>query len=368
VTNFDYEKKDKKNADGEDLLTAKEHEYGNVRNYVAVHENSSLYEMWSGHKPGNRISIGVYAVVASLIIGIMVMVLSALTLLWHAVTLIMVILLPLIATISIHPTQQKLLRGWWQTFVHSFVLRAGFGVILTILLLFYQLILPLQVPLGMQLLMLLLVTVAVVMLLKNLLSGKFSPQVAGAEDALGVADMAAKVAVGAPGVAGGGAKTSGRVVASSARGVAWTADRVVAKGRGREKLQQWGWIGQSKREQQQTAKRQAETTKKANEKARGDNQSPPEQELPAAPTRGRRVSGSSGQRATQPPAPSEPRPTTVPQQPTWSQPQAQPHPQPQPQPPAPRPRPTPADPPAVPRQQASPTPPQRDPRNPNGRV
>jgi hypothetical protein len=367
VTNFDYYKP--KDAWGDDgIMKTKEHAYGDVRNYVAVHENANVYEMWSGHKPGNRISIGVYAVVASLIVGIMVMVLSALTLLWHAVTLIMVILLPLIATIAIHPTQQKLLRGWWQTFVHSFVLRAGFGVILTILLLFYQMILPLQIPLGMQLLMLLLVTIAVVMLLKNLLSGKFSPQVAGAEDALGVADMASKVAVGAPGVTAGTAKTSGRVASSSAKGVAWTADRVVAKGRGREKLQQWGWIGQSKREQRQAAKRQADTTKMVNDEARERREAAAQEAPPITPTKGRRVSGSSGQQTAQPTAQPEPRQTTAPAQSSWSQPQPQP-----PQQPAPRPRSAPQEQPAVPtvpRQPASPTPPAppQDPRGPSGRV
>lgn len=238
----------------------KENQYGELRNYIATEHDARFYEQWSGDKPGNRITMGVYALIASLIVGIMVVVLSALTLLWHAVTLIMIILLPLIAIISIHPTQQKLLRGWWQTFVHSFVLRAGFGVVLTILLLFYQLILPLPVPLGMQLLMLLLVTIAVVMLLKNLLSGKFSPQVAGAEDALGVGDAANKATAMAPGLAASTARTTGRVAGttaraggSAARGTAWAADQLMFKGKYRGKMQEKGWLGQSKREQNQSA-------------------------------------------------------------------------------------------------------------------
>ncbi len=183
VTNKDYY------GDRDDISKKKENQYGELRNYIA-NNNGGMYDQWSGRKPATRITIGIYALVASFIVGVMVIVLSILTLLWHAVTLILVILLPLIASISIHPSQQKLLRGWWETFVHSFVLRAGFGVILTILLLFYQLILPLNVSLGMQLLLLLLVTVAVVMMLKNLLSGKFSPQVAGAQDPTGIKEVA----------------------------------------------------------------------------------------------------------------------------------------------------------------------------------
>ncbi|WP_051865804.1 hypothetical protein [Streptomyces griseus] len=367
VTNFDYYKDWSKEEVEEErnVIKYKENRYGELRNYIAKNESARVYEQWAGHKPANRISIGVYALVASLIVGLMVIVLSALTLLWHAVTLIMVILLPLVAIISIHPTQQKLLRGWWQTFVHSFVLRAGFGVILTILLLFYQLILPLQIPLGMQLLMLLLVTVAVIMLLKNLLSGKFSPQVAGADDALGVGDMANKATAMAPGLAASTARTSGRIAGTTAKGAgrvvgggARAADKVIFNGKYRGKMQEKGWIGQSKREQRQTAYQSAQMTRK-NYEREFPEQEGKEAETPAPPrSRGRRVSSSSGKQAPQPtttPTPTaEPRPAPAPA--------PAPVPAPAPQPQAPRPR--------TPEPPASQAPPRtpRDPRGPSGRV
>ncbi|MFE5680092.1 hypothetical protein ACFQ7B_16505 [Streptomyces erythrochromogenes] len=182
------------------------------------------YDEWAGRGAGNRIGLAFYSLVAALIVGVMVIVLSALTLLWHAVTLIMIIMLPLIATLGIHPSQQKLLKGWLQTFIHSFVLRAGFGVILTVLLMLYQMILPARISLGMQLLMLLLVTVAVVMMLKKLLAGNFSPQIAGAQDALGVGDMAntvgGKLAQYGAGAAAGVGKKTGRVAGKTAVGTA----------------------------------------------------------------------------------------------------------------------------------------------------
>ncbi|MEU2582815.1 hypothetical protein ABZ612_07600 [Streptomyces avermitilis] len=365
VTNFDYYSDDK------DIIKTKENQYGALRKYIAQNESSRMYEQWSGRKPANRISIAIYALVASLIVGIMVIVLSALTLLWHAVTLIMVILLPLVAIISIHPTQQKLLRGWWQTFVHSFVLRAGFGVILTVLLLFYQMILPLQIPLGMQLLMLLLVTVAVIMLLKNLLSGKFTPQVAGADDALGIGDAASggsqKLVDRTPGAV---AKASGRVAGTTAKGAgqgirggAWLADKVGADGRGRAALQKRGWLGQSQREQRKAAYEAAAAQKRSGEAPTGEPPVSPATEpaSKSAPRRSGRVSGSSGQKpAAQSTAPAEQRPSAP-----------QPQPQHQPQPPAPRPQP-PAPRPAAPAPQQpaapAPAPPPRDPRTPNGRV
>ncbi|WP_261993448.1 hypothetical protein [Streptomyces sp. 3211.6] len=179
------------------------------------------FEQWAGHNAGDRVGVAIYSLIAALIVAVMVIVLSVLTLLWHAVTLIMIIMLPLIATLGIHPSQQKLLKGWLQTFIHSFVLRAGFGVILTVLLVLYQMILPAKISLGMQLLMLVLVSVAVVMMLKKLLSGSYSPQIAGAEDALGVGDMAntvgGKLGQYAPGAAAGVAKTTGRVVGGTAK-------------------------------------------------------------------------------------------------------------------------------------------------------
>lgn len=190
------------------------------------------FNEWAGRDAGNRIGLAFYSLIAALIVGIMVIVLSALTLLWHSVTLIMIIMLPLIATLGIHPSQQKLLKGWLQTFIHSFVLRAGFGVILTVLLVLYQMILPARISLGMQLLMLILVSVSVVMMLKKLLSGAYSPQIAGAQDALGVGDMAntvgGKLAQYTPGVVAGVTKTTGRVAGKTAVGAGKTAGKTAA--------------------------------------------------------------------------------------------------------------------------------------------
>lgn len=189
-------------------------------------KNQAIYpvafEEWAGKNAGSRVGIAFYSLIAALIVGLMVIVLSALTLLWHAVTLILIILLPLVATLGIHPSQQKLLKGWLQTFIHSFVLRAGFGIILTVLLVLYQMILPARISLGMQLLMLLLVTVAVVMMLKKLIAGNFSPQIAGAAD-LGIGDMPGAVTGKATAMAGGAARTaagaSGRVAGKAASAI-----------------------------------------------------------------------------------------------------------------------------------------------------
>ncbi|WP_329219480.1 hypothetical protein OG352_23265 [Streptomyces sp. NBC_01485] len=316
------------------------------------------FDDWAGKNAGNRVGLAFYSIIAALIVGLMVIVLSALTLLWHAVTLILVILLPLVATIGIHPSQQKMLKSWLETFIHSFVLRAGFGVILTVLLVLYQMILPAKVALGTQLLMLLLVTIAIVMMLKKLLGGNFTPQVAGGEDMLGIRDAAGKVTAMAPGLAASTAKTSGRVASSGAKGVAWTADRVIAGGKGRGKMQQWGWVGQSKREQRKSQHQAAETTRKKYEQNREEFEArpAPEPEATAAPKRGGRVSGGTGQSSPQPTTPSEPRPAPSPAPASAPR-----QPQPQAQPPAPRPAP------AVPPTPPSPPPP-REPRGPSGRV
>lgn len=327
-----------------------------------MHIYPVAFEDWAGQNAGNRVGLAFYSIIAALIVGLMVIVLSGLTLLWHAVTLILVILLPLVATIGIHPSQQKLLKSWMETFIHSFVLRAGFGVILTVLLVLYQMILPAKVALGTQLLMLLLVTIAIVMMLKKLLGGNFTPQVAGGEDMLGLRDVAGKVTAMAPGLAASTAKTSGRVAGGGAKGVAWTADRVATGGKGRGKMQQWGWVGQSKREQRRSQNQASETTRMKYEQTREEHEAraAAEPEAPPAPKRSGRVSGGTGQSSPQPAPPSEPRPASAPAPAPASAPRPpQQHaPQQAPRPPAP-----------VEQQPQTPTPPPpRDPRGPSGRV
>ncbi|MGW7361926.1 hypothetical protein ACWGI8_00500 [Streptomyces sp. NPDC054841] len=309
------------------------------------HVYDVAYNDWAGKSAGNRVGLAFYSLVAALIVGLMVIVLSALTLLWHAVTLILIILLPLVATLGIHPSQQKLLKGWLETFIHSFVLRAGFGVILTVLLVLYQMILPAKIALGMQLLLLLLVTVAVVMMLKKLLAGNFSPQIAGAQDALGVRDMAntvsGKVADKAPGTA----RATGRVAGNAAARVGRGVDGAVLGGR----LQKGGWLpmNNSKRQQRKGAYQARTAQQKAHQNQQNQDQgkqeaasAPPVAETPR-PRRSGRVSAPAAYEKSQgagqaPAAPAAPAPQSgaprAPQPPAQVPPQPQP---PQAQPPRP---------------------------------
>ncbi|MEV7541341.1 hypothetical protein [Streptomyces sp. NPDC089915] len=285
------------------------------------------FDEWAGKNSGARVGLAVYSVFAALIVGVMVIVLSALTLLWHAVTLIMIIMLPLIATLGIHPSQQKLLKGWLQTFIHSFVLRAGFGIILTVLLVLYQMILPAKISIGMQLLMLLLVTVAVVMMLKKLLSGAYSPQIAGAQDALGVGDMAntvgGKLGQYAPGAAAGVAKTTGRVAGKTAAGVAKpvgtamrktgaAAIRGMDKRGNRERLMKGGWIAprNAKRDQRRSAAQSAEMQQHNYEQMKATQAGQPSSESERRESG--RVSLGSPSTSSTPPPPGPPPPAPAP--------------------------------------------------------
>ncbi|MFE9257596.1 hypothetical protein [Streptomyces sp. NPDC006879] len=320
---------------------------GDNESHGDKHVYPVAFDEWAGRDAGNRIGLAFYSLIAALIVGLMVIVLSALTLLWHAVTLIMIILLPLIATLGIHPSQQKLLKGWLETFIHSFVLRAGFGVILTVLLVLYQMILPAKIALGMQLLMLLLVTVAVVMMLKKLLSGNFSPKIAGAQDGLGIADMAntvgGKLAQYTPGVAGGSAAAAGRATgrvagkgaAAAGRSTAVAgkagirfADSKANKGR----LQKGGWIATpvTKREERKRTQQNEELRQNQYDQLQaGKQQEAAASDGPGngAPDPGRRRSGRVSANAPTPapqsrpdtsrlgasePAPVAPQPTATP--------------------------------------------------------
>ncbi|MFJ3581228.1 hypothetical protein ACIPPS_03175 [Streptomyces sp. NPDC090127] len=326
-----------------------DNEWEQIRKDIAVGEDEadkSIYPVgfdeWSGKNAGTRVGIAFYSLIAVLIVGIMVIVLSALTLLWHAVTLILIIMLPLIATIGIHPTQQKLLKGWLQTFIHSFVLRAGFGIILTVLLVLYQMILPARISLGMQLLMLLLVTVAVVMMLKKLIAGNFSPQIAGAAD-LGIGDMPGAVAgkavpmlAGAGRMGVGAAKTSGRVAAGAAAKGAGYAARGADKKWNGERLQKGGWLAQnnSKRQQRKSAYQSRAIQEESFEKV-GNNAGPAAAPTEEAAQQPPRRTGRVSQGGTTPPpaATGSPAPAPAPQQ---QQPAPAPVPQQQPAPPRPQ--------------------------------
>ncbi|MDW8808983.1 hypothetical protein P1P68_30350 [Streptomyces scabiei] len=351
-------------------------DWEDIRQDIAVSEDAadkSIYPVafddWTGKNATDRVGIAFYSLVAAFIVGVMVLVLSALTLLWHAVTLILIILLPLIATLGIHPSQQKLLKGWLETFVHSFVLRAGFGVILTVLLVLYQMILPAQIALGTQLLMLVLVTAAVVMMLKKLLGGNFSPQFAGgAGDAMGIREAASagsdKVVAKGEAAMANTSKATGRVVGKTAAGAA----NLLTGRKGRQALQKRGWIGLSQREQRKASY----AAYKSGQEQRKDKKdaSPAETEPPQSPpstssSRGGRVSGSSGPQSSQ--APQKPATQQASQTSQTSQTSQQTQ-DPQPEPTTPRIRAKASEPSPAARPSAPPTPAPRDPRTPDGRV
>lgn len=348
-TNKDYFKKPEK-FDPDNIAAIwrgnhvdKFEDWTQIRKEVAKGEHGDIFKDWAGNNAGNRVGIAFYSIVASLIVGVMVILLSVLTLLWHAVTLILIILLPLVATLGIHPSQQKILKGWLETFIHAFVLRAGFGVILTVLLVLYQMILPIQIALGMQLLLLLLVTIAVLMMLKKLLSGSFSPKIAGAEDVLGVRDMAeapsARLVDKTHNVVNKTAPTAGRVAGKVAVGPVVAGYKLGGK------------LGDKWK------KRKQEGEAAENE---GNTDASTEAEESRPPASGRRVSNRTSPTGSPPPSPPQPRPNPQTQPQPQPQPQAQPSaPQP-PSPPQPQPQPQPR-----PRPQPGPDPEQR---GPNGRM
>ncbi|MFD8934630.1 hypothetical protein ACFV0R_05135 [Streptomyces sp. NPDC059578] len=213
------------------------------------------FDTWAGKNAGGRVGVAFYSLLASFVVGTMVIILSGLTLLWHAVTLILIVMLPLVAAIGMHPSQQKLLKGWLEAFVHSFVLRAGFSVILTLLLVLYQMIFPADIALGSQLLLLMLVSIAVVMMIRKLIekltNGEFTPAFGGGQIdptprpiTRGDSDWRPRKNHGAvqrPGqVAAKAAVGTGRVAATAAKKPAiWTGEQTVGRAwrAGREAVQ-----------------------------------------------------------------------------------------------------------------------------------
>lgn len=121
----------------------------------------------------------------------------------------------------------------------------------------------------------------------------------------------------------GSVKVAGKTSKSGLKGTAWTIDRFANKGRGRAALQKRGWLGQSKREQQQTAYWTAKNAAGGQQNSAGQPQPKPQPEAaegqsPEAPRRSGRVSDSGGQQtsqATQPQKTPQPQPRRRPPRP-----------------------------------------------------
>jgi len=111
---------------------------------------------------------------------------ALMVLMWHGVSLVMNVLLPIVGAFAINPAARKLAEWWMREFVGAFALRFMYGIAITITIALFQS--TMNVPglaLGLKLLLLFLMTAAVWTLIKEIRSGALTPTFGGDKATVG---------------------------------------------------------------------------------------------------------------------------------------------------------------------------------------
>lgn len=119
-------------------FVAKSKLWEDLRDELAEREGAaSMYSTWQGKTVSDRTNIAVGATIASLFYSGTVIFASALTLFWEALQHFLLIILPVVASFAVWPPLQKVLRGWGETYLKSFILRVGLGIVTALLMAIY---------------------------------------------------------------------------------------------------------------------------------------------------------------------------------------------------------------------------------------
>lgn len=101
---------------------------------------ASMYSTWQGKTVADRTNIAVGTSIASLFYSGTVIFASALTLFWEALQHFLLVILPIVAAFATWPPLQKVLRGWGETYLKSFILRVGLGIVTALLMAMYVIV------------------------------------------------------------------------------------------------------------------------------------------------------------------------------------------------------------------------------------
>ena len=139
-----------------------------------------------GENGMNRIGMAFMALIMSLVLLVLIGYMALMVLMWHGVSLVMIVLLPIVGAFAINPAARKLAEWWMREFVGAFALRFMYGLAITISIALFQS--TMNVPglaLGLKLLLLFLMTAAVWTLIKEIRSGALTPTLGGDKAAMG---------------------------------------------------------------------------------------------------------------------------------------------------------------------------------------
>lgn len=140
---------------------------------------ASMYSTWKGDTVSDRTNIAVGTTIASVFYSGTVIFASALTLFWEALQHFLLIMLPLVAAIATWPPLQKILRGWGETFLKSFILRIALGLVTALLMGVYVVVFLNVVGMWQQILLFVLFGIATIWLINYLRSDVTKPDLSG---------------------------------------------------------------------------------------------------------------------------------------------------------------------------------------------
>lgn len=140
---------------------------------------ASMYSTWKGDTVSDRTNVAVGTTIASSFYSGTVIFASALTLFWEALQHFLLIILPLVAAIATWPPLQKILRGWGETFLKSFILRIALGLVTALLMGLYVVVFLNVVGMWQQVLLFVLFGIATIWLINYLRSDVTTPNLSG---------------------------------------------------------------------------------------------------------------------------------------------------------------------------------------------
>lgn len=210
--------------------------WNQLRLYMWEDYNQS-YRNWKGDEPMVRMGQAFAGLIASILVGLFVAVTSLLTMLWNAVPVVLLLMLPFVGLVAIHPAGQKALRTWLQTFAKAFILVFVFGTAQVISLFMVSGVMSSTIALGWKCILMTVLVWALWKVVQAARQDALTPNLGGDVQMAGAPDQVFGRAVGASKtaaapVARGGKRAGGRVARSAGGATTGAARGAVSRTRG----------------------------------------------------------------------------------------------------------------------------------------
>lgn len=203
------------------------------------------FPAFRGTNASARLSTALGSSIASVMVGIPVVITSLLSMMWNAIPILLFLLLPIVGLFSIYPPMQKHLRGLLQTWAKASILGFGFAIVQLIGALVISILMATpNLALGWKCVTLIILIIAMFRLIKGFQEDQFTPNI-GAPGYMDPTESVSRVGQTTRRTAGrvtsGAGRRAGGSVVGGTAGIATAAkrgvsQRVTNRGPSRKKL------------------------------------------------------------------------------------------------------------------------------------